>query len=224
MAMSEFYTIHTERLVLRTPQVRDAAAYVHLNTNPENQLFDPSPPDSEDRAHTIEKFESSITKWREATAKGEAAFMVVTLPGRLDKDGTPHDKTQLSTSHEIEGDTVIGMTGFNELKRRTRPSQIDGNNEEYFEGNIGVLIDAPKYTNKGYAKEALKAIIEYGFSTMGCDVLSAETLAENKPFRALMSSLGLGAGEEVDGRDRWGKTVTEAVYRINKKDWMVISR
>lgn len=218
--MKEFHTIHTKRLVLRTPQVRDAAAYVHLNTNPENNVFDPSPPDSEGQAHNIEKFEGSIIRWREITAKGEAAFMVVTLPNPVHGEDTPHDGSQTDSSHEIEGDTVIGMTGFNELKRKIRPSKINGFDEEYFEGNIGVLIDAPKYVNKGYGKEALKALIEYGFSTMGCDVLTAETLVQNTPFRALMFSLGAGPGREVDGRDRNGKTVTEALYEIHKKDWV----
>jgi RimJ/RimL family protein N-acetyltransferase len=218
MTMKEFHTIYTKRLVLRTPQVRDAAAYVHLNTNLENTVFDPSPPDSE--AHTIEKFEGSIIRWREATAKGEAAFMVVTLPNPVHGEDTSHERSQTDSSHEIEGDTVIGMTGFNELKRKIRPSQIDGSGEEYFEGNIGVLIDAPKYVNKGYGKEALKAIIDYGFTTMGCDVLTAETLVQNLPFRALMFSLGAGPGREVDGRGRNGKIVTEALYEIHKKDWM----
>src|ERR1700712_3191012 len=99
--MQHFYTIHTKRLVLRTPQVRDAAAYVHLNTNPENNVFDPSPPDSEGRAHNIEKFEGSIIRWRESTAKGEAAFMVVTLPNPVYEEDTLHDRSQTESSYEI---------------------------------------------------------------------------------------------------------------------------
>lgn len=83
-----------------------------------------------------------------------------------------------------------------------------------------MLIGAPEYVNKGHGKEALKALIEYGFSTMGYDVLTAEILVQNTPFRALMSSLGAGPGREVDGRDLNGKIVTEALYKIHKKDWV----
>jgi RimJ/RimL family protein N-acetyltransferase len=211
--MKNTHTIHTERLVLRTPQIRDAAAYVRMHANPENNVFDPSPPDSEGRAHTIEKYENDIVKWREATAKGEAAFMVVALP-------PPSYHLDLkASSSEMKEDTVIGMTGFNEFRRKTRPL-ASGHHELYLEGNIGVLIDAPAYTNKGYGKEALKALIDYGFLTMGCEVLVANTLAENKPFRALMASLGAGTGWGVDGRNRNGKIVVETLYEIEKKDWI----
>jgi RimJ/RimL family protein N-acetyltransferase len=221
--MKEVHVIYTKRLILRTPQVRDAAAYVHMNTNPENNLFDPTPLDSEGRPDTIGKYESDIIKWRETTAKGEAAFMVVTLPPRPETVEASHDLPRMDLeepSGEIEGDAVIGMTGFNELKRKTRASGAEGGIEEYLEGNVGVLINAPGYVNKGYGKEALKALIDYGFSTMGCEVLVANTLVENKPFRALMSSLGAGAGKEVDGRNRHGKIVAEALYELEKKDWV----
>jgi RimJ/RimL family protein N-acetyltransferase len=195
--MTKIHTIHTSRLILRTPQIRDAAAYVHMNTNNENQAFDPSPPDKEGLAHTVEKFETDIPKWREATEKGEAAFMVVTLPGRGDSSDAYLDllrrKELEGPDGEIIDDTVIGMTGFNALKKRTR-SLADG------------------------STEALHAIVNYGFTTMGCDALIANTLVENKPFRALMKSLGAGEGKEVRGRDRWGKTVAEALYELERKE------
>jgi RimJ/RimL family protein N-acetyltransferase len=220
--MKKVHTIHTPRLILRTPQLRDAAAYVHLNTNPENNVFDPIPPDRQGRAHTIERYETDIVKWREATEKGEAAFMVVTLPGygdSADAYSDPVARKELEGSEgEIENDIVIGMTGFNELKWKTRASGADSVGEEYLEGNIGVLIDAPKYTKKGYGKEALYTIIDYGFTTMGCDILLAYTLVENKPFRELMKSLGAGEGKEVDVRDSQGKI--KALYELERKDWV----
>lgn len=44
--------------------------------------------------------------------------------------------------------------------------------------------------------------------------------AQNRPFRALMASLGAGTGREVDGRNWNGKVVVEALYEIEKKDRM----
>lgn len=216
-AMPAYHTIHTKRLILRTPQIRDAAAYVHLNSNPANQVFDPSPPTNGE--HTVEKFEKLIAKWRENTLNGVAAFMVVTLPNCTQNEYEKEEPMEKEGGGgEVEDDIVLGMSGFNELSKRQRISK-EGIEKEIFEGNIGVLIDSPAYTHQGYGKEALKALINYGFAEMGCDVLVAETMAVNSPFRALMRGLGLGEGVEIGGRDRNGKMVCETVYEIWREAW-----
>ena len=166
-----------------------------------------------------------IPKWRAATERGEAAFMVVTLPG----DGSNGPLGQqmrredlLGDNGEVATDVVIGMTGFNQFVQK--PKRIDGEDSTAPEksllvGDIGMLIDAPQYTNNGYGKEALLAVVEYGFTRIGCDSLTAATLAINTPFRALMKSAGFGVGIEEDGRDRHGKVVCEALYELTKDEW-----
>lgn len=214
--MKSFHTIHTPRLILRTPQLRDAPAYFHLTTNPENQIFDPSPPS--EKADSVGKYERCIWEWRENTRKGVAASMVITLPSAHTNRGEAKGAKGEVEEKEVERDVIIGMAGFNELGRKNKTSKC-GVEKEVFEGNIGALIDSPTYIRKGYGKEALKGLIEYGFEVMGCDFLTTETLAINLPFRALMDSFGLGEGKEVDGWDRWGEIICEAVWEGWKENW-----
>lgn len=54
---------------------------------------------------------------------------------------------------------------------------------------------------------------------MGCDIFTAETVAINKPFRALMRRLGVGEGGEVAGRDRNESVICEAVYEVWREEW-----
>jgi len=222
--MPKIHTIHTKRLIIRTHQIRDAAALLHLNTNPTNNVFDPSPPDKQGRPKTLQRYESDIPKWRTATEKNEYAFMVITLPGD-GSDGPLGQRMKrevlVGDDGEITQDVVIGMSGFNELVWRTKPhgGEPTKPQEGLLVGDIGALIDAPLYVKKGYAKEALVALVDYGFTTMGCDALVASTLAINTPFRALMKSIGFGHGIVEEQSERHGIIVPEAIYELTKEEW-----
>jgi RimJ/RimL family protein N-acetyltransferase len=166
--------MHTERLILRTPQVRDASIYVHINNNPLNSTYDPSPIDPSKAPEAPEKYQQKIPVWREDTAKGVAALMVITLPGDGSDgpEGQGINRETLMKDGEMMKDVVIGQTGFNELKWKTAP---DGKVCEKQDGSEGILVadilDAPNYVRKGYAKEAMVAPINYGFDACGVEAL-----------------------------------------------------
>lgn len=55
---------------------------------------------------------------------------------------------------------------------------------------IGWRLDKP-YWNKGYATEAAKACLKYGFDVLGFDRVYSFTAIENKPSQRVMQKIGL---------------------------------
>lgn len=133
----------------------------------------------------------------DSTARGDNAFMVIVLKSDGNHELKVHDGI------------LIGMTGMNTFQTQV----IDG--KECLVGDTGALIDH-RFARKGYALEALEAIVECGFE-LGCDSISVETNAPNVPFKGVMKALGLddvqqfqkGKVEEEDsvlylfGKERW---------------------
>ena len=85
--------------------------------------------------------------------------------------------------------------------------------------DVGCLIDW-RFQRKGYALEALEAVIEYGFKEVGAKKITAGTNMENEPWRKLMDVMGIPIAEiKKDGRpDGEGDSVQ---YRFWEKDWSV---
>ena len=91
---------------------------------------------------------------------------------------SPRTKYQLAIVLE---DRVIGTCGV----RR-----------DAAEAEFGCELD-PEYWNAGYAREASRAILEYGFTTLGLRRIVARTLASNQ--RAISLALSLGFQEVAEG-------------------------
>jgi RimJ/RimL family protein N-acetyltransferase len=51
---------------------------------------------------------------------------------------------------------------------------------------------APPYQGRGYATEAVRALIAYAFDTLGAEVIQAYALARNVPSVRLMQRVGMG--------------------------------
>ncbi len=100
-------------------------------------------------------------------------------------DESPRTKYQLAIVLE---DRVIGTCGV----RRD-----DG------EAEFGCELD-PEYWNAGYAREASRAILEYGFTTLGLQRIVARTLVSNQRAIGLASSLGF-------------REVAEGVFVLNRE-------
>jgi len=73
----------------------------------------------------------------------------------------------------------------------------------------------PAAKGKGYAEEALQAMIEYGFQHLGLEALTIGTLEQNVPFRNLVEKKLRIEGECRDnaevGRECW--------YTIRREFW-----
>lgn len=177
--------------MLRGPEVSDAAAYVAILTNPLNMEHDPLHDSPEE--FTVSGYEERIARDREGIRKGENAFMAICLKNDDGSDGP-----------------LIGMGGCPFL-----PANADGR-----PGNTGVMIDSA-YVRKGYASEALVATLDYGFDVLGFESIEQDTHEANRPYRALMQSMGLapfGAKQEPrkDGVGRWNYSVTKDQWRSVK--------
>jgi RimJ/RimL family protein N-acetyltransferase len=70
---------------------------------------------------------------------------------------------------------------------------------------IGYTID-PGFQGRGYATEAVKALVAYAFDTLGADVVRAYASAENLPSHRVAEKAGLKLIERFEGIDdgvRW---------------------
>lgn len=195
----EAYTITTPRLIIRSAVPEDDEALHKLLSTPENQPFDAVQP-----GLSPEVMRARIGRWKPMTAAGKNAFMVVALR---------------------ETGEVIGNGGFNcfEDDNGTSVAQQDG--EDGVRGrpyltDTGVVLDH-RHWGKGYGRETLCAKVEYAVEELGCRVVRVETADDNKPWRALMASLGL-AEIETKGPVSYDENVIGWVYRIDAQQWRAV--
>ena len=78
----------------------------------------------------------------------------------------------------LENDELLGNIGFNSLDIINR------------NGALGVLIGNPKHQRKGYGTEALKLILDYGFSFLNLRNISLSVFEYNKPAYNLYKKVG----------------------------------
>jgi [ribosomal protein S5]-alanine N-acetyltransferase len=182
----------TARLVMRSPRESDAPAYSAIMSNPLNIEHDPE--NNAPKDPTVEAYEKRIAELVEGNEKGEKALTCIVLKN---PDGT-------------EG-PVIGMGGYPYLVHNA-----DGR-----PGNTGALVDSA-YWRKGYATEALVRSLDYGFETLGFEVIEQTTQEANAGYNALMKYMGFDAF----GERRWSDEmkVWEMNYPVTREQWENIKR
>jgi ribosomal-protein-alanine N-acetyltransferase len=81
---------------------------------------------------------------------------------------------------------------------------------------IGYTI-APSFQRRGYATEAVRALVDYAFDILGADVVRAYASVENAPSLRVAENAGLRLVERFKGRD--GDEVWFAVrYELRRED------
>ena len=98
----------------------------------------------------------------------------------------------------LENDELLGNIGFNSLDMVNR------------NGALGVLIGNPKHQRKGYGTEALKLILDYGFSFLNLRNISLNVFEYNEPAYNLYKKIGF---KEV-GRLRKAVEIMGKTYDI----------
>ncbi|MGD7049373.1 GNAT family N-acetyltransferase [Rossellomorea marisflavi] len=76
----------------------------------------------------------------------------------------------------------------------------------------------PEHWGKGYAKEAVAAVLTYGFQKLELQRIVAETQVLNERSSRLLENLGMKVEEEVE---RFG--ARQEIYALTKKEWLVSS-
>lgn len=195
-------SITSPRLTIRTAVPSDGEALVAYFSTPANF---PWPAET---GLTLEKMLPRIDRWKDATAAGKSAFMVIVVR---------------------ETDQLIGFGGFNSLPR-TEPlgskstweiRKAEGE-ETVLVADVGVSIDHQQQ-RKGYAREAVCAVVEYGFEHLGCAYAHLDTQQSNEPMKALLAGLGV-KGNEGDGSealpDAAFSFASKSInYDVDKTDW-----
>lgn len=64
---------------------------------------------------------------------------------------------------------------------------------------VGYTI-APDFQGRGYATEAVGALIDYAFDTLGADVVRAYASVENVPSTRVAENVGMGLVERIEHR------------------------
>lgn len=195
-------TITSPRLTIRTAVPSDGEALVAYFSDPANF------PWPVEKDLNLEKMLPRIDKWADATTNGRSAFMVITLR---------------------ETNEVIGFGGFNNLPRteplgdkpawKVRKGSGEGT---VLVADVGVSIDH-QHQRRGYAREAVCAVVEYGFDKLGCAYAHLDTQESNEPMKALMSGLGV-KGVEGDGSEAledaaFGFASKSVNYEVDKAAW-----
>ena len=110
---------------------------------------------------------------------------IVEMSGR--SPGEPGGWVQF-TVEERGGGRIVGDVGL---------SVVDG---EPGVIKVGYTID-PAFQGLGYATEAIRALVEYAFETLGAEVVRAHASAENAPSIRVAEKVGMRLVERFEHRE-----------------------
>ena len=111
----------------------------------------------------------------------------------------------------LENDELLGNIGFNSLDIINR------------NGALGVLIGNPKYQRKGYGTEALKLILDYGFSFLNLRNISLSVFEYNEPAYNLYKKVGFKeAGRLRKAVEIMGKTYDVIIMDMLKEEYQSV--
>jgi RimJ/RimL family protein N-acetyltransferase len=78
---------------------------------------------------------------------------------------------------------------------------------------VGYTVD-PRFQSRGFATEAVKALVDYAFTTLDADIVRAYAGAENTPSIRVMQKVGMRLMERFQGSDG-GETWTGVRYEVS---------
>lgn len=91
--------------------------------------------------------------------------------------------------------------------------------------SFGIYIGEKEYEGKGYASEASKLIIDYGFEKFGVEDIYSNTHENNERSKKLLENLGFHEYEKADTVDedkiiKNGKIFNRLYYKLSKEEWV----
>jgi aminoglycoside 6'-N-acetyltransferase len=138
--------------------------------------------------------------WERTDPEGIRAEIEEMAPRR---PGEPGGWVQFTVEDRAEG-ALVGDVGL---------SPADG---EPGVIKVGYTID-PRFQRRGYATEAVAALVEYSFGTLGADVVRAYAGAENTPSIRVMEKVGMQLIERFHGSDG-AETWTGVRYEVARDE------
>ncbi|KAK1447641.1 acetyltransferase [Colletotrichum melonis] len=209
----------THPLLLRTLEESDFAAVSAVLSDPENTKYDPHA-----SAISPEVAKIVIARMRESASVpsvvDEASGKVVSGPGRVNlvivHVGDVSRDTESSggrEEQEKEG-TVIGFGGYGGINEHEEDGQ------RIRVGDVGVMIN-PEYRGRGFAAEAVRLAVEWGFRKVAEGGLQLErvsaTMSErNVPMRGLVEKRFGWAGVVKPGKEEGDG---EVFFEVTGETW-----
>lgn len=196
LALAEFQPLETERLRLRLLHPSDAPTIQRLAGEYEvAKTLSYLPHPYEDGIAEL-FIDSALAEW----SRGEALHLAITLksPGGDGLDGDP----------PADGlAPLIGIIAleFNHLARLAE---------------LGYWLGVP-YWNKGYATEAARAVVEYGFKVLRLNRIQARHMTNNPASGRVLQKLGMAyEGTHRQATRRFGAYQDLAVYAILRSEYL----
>ncbi len=141
--------------------------------------------------------------WNERTETDVQEFVQMFLDYQQEQ---PRTKFQLAVILRSEN-KLIGNCGIrvNDLEQR--------------EANIGYELDS-RYWGQGYATEAARAILQFGFSGLGMRRIWAECIADNIKSGRVLEKLGMRLETRVLAKERIkGVWRDNLIYALTANEW-----
>lgn len=108
-------------------------------------------------------------------------------------------------------DHIIGTCGYNTWSKQK------------FQAELGYDLSAA-YRRQGVASEAVKAVIDFGFTTMRLQKIEAVVLPENTPSRNFLKRLGFDRqGLAREFQVSTGQIAQMTVFSMEKQQWLRLS-
>ncbi|KAK1465492.1 acetyltransferase [Colletotrichum cuscutae] len=195
----------THPLLLRTLEESDFAAVSAVLSDPENTKYDPHA-----SAISPEVAKIVIARMRESASVpsvvDEASGKVASGPGRV-------NLVVVHVGDEEEG-TVVGFGGYGGINEHGE----DGRRIRV--GDVGVMIN-PGYRGRGFAAEAVRLAVEWGFRRVAEGGLQLErvsaTMSErNVPMRGLVEKRFGWAGVVKPGKEEGDG---EVFFEVTGETW-----
>lgn len=142
-------------------------------------------------------------EWESRSESEARAFVQMFLGWQLEN---PRSRYQLAMILQEE-DRLIGNAG------------IRVNDSRLLEANIGYEVDS-RYWGRGYASEAARALLTFGFESLTLHRIWAHCLAENSASARVLEKIGM----HLEGRERekeWikGRWHDRLTYAILDREW-----
>lgn len=188
-------TSRTHSLILRTPTSNDAPALVRHFSDKRNTKHDLS-------VHGLDNavaVAALIEQWRTVSSSLKGFNLVVEVEGELVGVG---------------GFGWIGVVkGDEEEEEKEEEGKKETRKGERI-GDAGIMLDT-RVRGKGYAVEALRITMDYGFRMLDLDACRLAATDENLAMKGLMEKRFGLEGKRVE-KDRFGN---DWVWTLRRKEW-----
>jgi RimJ/RimL family protein N-acetyltransferase len=142
------------------------------------------------------------------------------MPDPYPEDGAATWVANILPQHEAGEMSIFGITQEN--GQLAGMIGLIGNSERGAE--MGYWIGGP-FMNRGYATEAIRLLVEYGFGELGLERIFATPLERNPASRRVLEKNGFTVARTYPNtEEKWEPTDTFMEYAMTREEWLRTKR